>query len=78
MISQRVTRYNRIEISPEITVQAAMTLLSQQRRSVSIPRWVCEVCGMIHTQTMPGECESCGTSVLAQMADTHREMNNHW
>jgi rubrerythrin len=45
---------------------------------VSIPRWDCEVCGMIHLGSAPETCESCGSTILAQHSDIHCEMNNHW
>lgn len=77
MIAQRTTSYNPIEINEEGTIQAVLALLSQ-RHTVSIPRWDCEVCGMIHMGQLPAACDSCGSETLAQHTDIHIEMNNHW
>jgi rubrerythrin len=57
-------------------VQEAMNVLAHSR--VTIRRWVCEVCGMVHTGAAPHECESCGVSALVQQPDLHREMSSHW
>jgi rubrerythrin len=48
------------------------------RTPVSLSRWVCDVCGMIHVGAPPLACESCGNELLTQQPDTHSEMNNHW
>jgi rubrerythrin len=77
MIAQRNTSYNPMEINEEGTIQAVLALLSQ-RHPVSVPRWDCDVCGMIHTGQMPLECDSCGSRALSRQADLHHEMNNHW
>jgi rubrerythrin len=77
MIAPRNTSYNSREMDKEGTVQAVLALLSQ-RQPVSIPRWVCDVCGMIHTGATPLACESCGNELLTQQSDLHCEMNSHW
>jgi rubrerythrin len=71
------TSYNPMEINEDGTIQAVLAMLSQ-RHVVSIPRWDCEVCGMIHLGSAPETCESCGSTILAQHSDIHCEMNNHW
>lgn len=77
MIAQRNTSYNSMEMNDEGTIQAVLALLNQ-RRLVSISRWDCDVCGMIHTGQMPFRCDSCGSSALSRQSDIHHEMNNHW
>jgi rubrerythrin len=77
MIAHRITSHNPIEIDPEETIQAVLALLNQ-RQAVSMSRWVCEVCGMVHMGQMPRQCDSCGSSALVQQSEIHREMNNHW
>ena len=60
----------------EAAVAEAMRLLSQP---MLVRRWVCEVCGMVHTGSAPNVCDSCGaTHSLTQQADTHRELNSRW
>lgn len=60
----------------QAAVQEAMRLLAT---GTTAQRWVCEICGMIHTGTAPIECDSCGaTTALIQQAELHREMNSHW
>lgn len=77
MIAQRTTNHRPAETGERGYFQAALALLSQ-RRAVSIPRWICEVCGMVHMGQMPLACDSCGNHTLSQQADIHQEMNNHW
>ena len=62
--------------SPEAAVEEAMRLLATQTTE---RRWVCEVCGMVHTATPPTVCDGCGVSTaLVQQAALHREINSHW
>ena len=77
MIAPRPTSYNPVEINYEGTLQAVLALLNQ-KQVVSVPRWDCEVCGMIHMGAQPAECDSCGNSTLSQQPDIHCEMNSHW
>ncbi|HLI69471.1 MAG TPA: hypothetical protein VKV19_06895 [Ktedonobacteraceae bacterium] len=77
MIAQRNTSYNPMEMSEKGAIQAVLALLSQ-RHPVRLPRWDCEVCGMIHLGQMPPACESCGHMVLVPQVDIHHEINSHW
>ena len=77
MIKPNITDHNPIEMNEEGTIQAILAMLNQ-RQQVSVPRWICDVCGMVHMGQMPLACESCGHKTLVQQADIHREMNNHW
>lgn len=77
MIAQRHTSYNPMEINQEGTMHTIMALLSQ-RGQVSLSRWDCDVCGMIHMGQVPLACDSCGSARLTQQPDIHVEMNNHW
>ncbi len=64
----------------EAILQEAMFVLEQHHpRRTAVQRWVCEVCGMIHTGAAPQACDSCGNDVsLVQKADFHREMSSRW
>ena len=66
--------------SKEAVVQEAIKVLSQyQARKAIVQRWVCEICGMIHTGAVPDACESCGISTsLVQLEEWQREMNSRW
>ena len=76
MIAQRTKITGNTIQNNEAAVSEAMRLLATQP---SIQRWVCEVCGMVHTGAAPGACYSCGaSSALAQRPDSCREMNSHW
>lgn len=77
MIAPEHTTYNAVEMNEEGTVQAVLALLNQ-RQAARVPRWVCDVCGMIHTGVTPLACDSCGSECLTQQADLHREMNHRW
>lgn len=57
-------------------VAEAMRLLSQPAPE---QRWVCEVCGMVHTGSAPAACDSCGASgSLTRQAAIHREIHSRW
>jgi rubrerythrin len=75
MIAQRTTITGNIVQDNDAVVREAMRLLSSQP---STQRWVCEVCGMIHTVAAPDECDSCGAPALVQYHDFSREMNSRW
>ncbi len=63
--------------TPSNTRQAVLALL-EHRQPVCIPRWSCDVCGMLHTGTIPLKCDSCGSELLSQQPEMHCEMNSHW
>lgn len=77
MIAQRIKTNNGVVTSDDATVQAAVKLLTQKQK-VAAYRWVCEVCGMIHTGAVPASCESCGAdaSSLVHLSHFRREMNS--
>jgi rubrerythrin len=54
--------------------EAIMVVATSKEREPQ--RWVCEVCGMIHTEIQPLVCDSCGaTSAIVQKPDQHIEMS---
>jgi rubrerythrin len=67
-------------ISGLAAVLEAMRVLEQHRSNkTNVQRWVCEVCGMIHTGSVPEACDSCGSNVsLVQLPDFRTEINSHW
>jgi rubrerythrin len=77
MIAPGNTSHKTTEINEESRMRAVLALLDQ-RETGSIPRWVCDLCGMIHLGATPLACDSCGNELLTQQADIHCEMNNHW
>lgn len=78
MIAQKTKINNAVGISDEATVQVAIELLTQ-RKGITGYRWVCEVCGMIHTGSLPASCDSCGsTTSLAPLSHFRYEMNSRW
>ena len=75
MIAQRTIATSVVQ-NGQTAVQEAMRLLAAR---TTAQRWVCEVCGMVHTGAAPIECDSCGaTTALLQLAELHREMNSRW
>ncbi len=76
MIAQRTfTTANAAQYS-EAAVQEAMRLLST---STAVQCWACDVCGMLHTATMPEHCDSCGATISpAQRFEPARELNSRW
>ena len=78
MISQKMITADTVVTSDEATVQAAVELLTQ-KPTLPIYRWVCEVCGMIHTGAKPVVCDSCGLDVsLAPLTDFRSEFCSRW
>ncbi len=77
MIAQKTKTNNAVVTSNEATAQAAVKLLSQNR-ALMLYRWECEVCGMVHTGTLPTACDSCGKEgSLVHQPDLHQEMSSH-
>jgi rubrerythrin len=77
MIAQRTKANDAIVTSNKMTVQPAVTLLSQNR-AVILYRWECEVCGMVHTGPKPAKCDSCGKEgSIVHQPDLHQEMSSH-
>jgi len=74
MIAQRAKTNNVVEMSDDATVQIAVEILTQ-KRPVMLYRWECEVCGMVHTGSLPTACDSCGKEgPLVHQPDMHLEM----
>lgn len=77
MIAQRTKTNNAVVTSKDATVQAAVELFSQNR-AIMLYRWECEICGMVHTGTMPAKCDSCGKEgSLVHQPDLHQEMTKN-
>ena len=66
--------------SKDAAIQEAIKVLNQyQTRKTIVQRWVCEICGMIHTGVVSDACESCGAPTsLVQLEEWPREMNSRW
>ena len=79
MIAQRTKTNNVVVTSDDATVQAAVKLLAQKQK-ISTYRWVCEVCGMIHTGAVPASCDSCGAnaSAIVHLSDFRSQMNSRY
>ena len=77
MIAQRIKTNNVVVTSDDATVQAAVRILTQKQK-IAAYRWVCEVCGMIHTGAVPASCDSCGAdaSSIVNLAEFRMEMNS--
>jgi rubrerythrin len=44
--------------SENLTIQEVVALLNSRKgQQVHVQRWVCEVCGMVHTTIAPAACE---------------------
>lgn len=80
MSVQRIKTTTIEAISDLAAVQEAMRVLEQhQAKKTAVRRWVCEVCGMIHTGSAPETCDSCGNdSSLVQLTDFRREIGSRW
>ena len=74
MIAQRTKTNNAVVTSKDATVQTVLKPFSQNR-AIMVYRWECEVCGMVHTGSMPTACDSCGKErSLVYQPDLHQEM----
>ena len=74
------TETDRVSHGENPVIQEAVTVLNlyQAHRTIA-QHWVCEVCGMIHTGSVPDACESCGsTTAIVQLQDLRREINSRW
>jgi rubrerythrin len=76
MIIQRAITHTTITASRSAAVQEAMHILAETKPT---HRWVCEVCGMLHTGSAPRACDCCGSAdALVPDHDTPREINSRW
>ena len=76
MITQRTITSDTLSSSHSAAVQEAMHILSEKTLTY---RWVCEVCGMLHSGSVPSACDCCGSAdALVQDHDTPHEMNSRW
>jgi len=74
VIAQRTKTNNAIATGYDATVQTAVNLFTQNR-AIMLYRWECEICGMVHTGSMPTRCDSCGKEgSLVHQPDLHQEM----
>ncbi len=74
MITQR-TSTSGTSTDNSAAVQEAIYILSEKR---PIYHWVCEVCGMLHSGSIPTACDSCGSShAIVPQQDQRREMSSH-
>jgi len=66
-------------INNETVIEEATEILRQQQVTKTlVQRWVCEVCGMIHTGAVPSKCDSCGVGhALVRQTDFKREILSH-
>ncbi len=45
--------------------------------AVVVQRWVCEICGMVHTGNQPHACDGCGvTHALVQQREIRQEISH--
>jgi len=74
VIAQRTNANNAVVTGNDATVQTAVNLFTQNR-AIMLYRWECEICGMVHTGSMPTRCDSCGKEgSLVHQPDLHQEM----
>jgi rubrerythrin len=79
MITRRTGTENVADGKDTAIEEATMILSRYRTKRTVVQRWVCEVCGMVHTGTAPAACESCGASTaLVQLQDLPREMSSRW
>ncbi len=63
----------------DAAVREAIRLLAQHKVSTTTHRWMCEVCGMLHTGARPACCDSCGShTAIAPQRDLRFEMGSRW
>lgn len=78
MIAQNIITHNGVVTSDDATVRAAVKLLTSNSSAMA-HRWTCEVCGMIHTGSLPTSCDSCGAvGSLVHQPNFRREINSRW
>jgi rubrerythrin len=75
------TRTAAIEAASDVAaIQEAVRVLEDlHTRKMAVQRWVCEVCGMIHTGSAPRACESCGSATsIVHLTDFRTEIGSRW
>jgi len=74
MVAQNTITSKTIVHNNNSVIDEAVRVASTGKK-IGPQRWVCEVCGMVHTGTRPVACDSCGASTaIVQKPDQHIEM----
>lgn len=75
MVAQNTITSKTIVQNNSSVIDEAVMVASTRKR-IEPQRWVCEVCGMVHTGIRPTACDSCGASTaIVQKPDQHIEMS---
>ena len=59
--------------------EAAQIIQQYEGEASGIQHWACEVCGMIHSGSVPAACDSCGVAdAFAPRLDMRSEIGSRW
>jgi len=68
----KITRRNAIQ-------EATQIVKRYESAQSGVQRWTCEVCGMVHSDSAPTACDSCGvTNAFIQQEEKHSEIGTRW
>lgn len=61
-------------------LQEAMQIAQRyEAMNTAVQRWVCEVCGMVHTGSLPTSCDGCGVAnAFVPQQEMHNEIGRRW
>ncbi len=59
--------------------EAAQVVQRYEGMRSAVQHWACEVCGMVHTGSIPTSCDSCGvTNAFSPRPDVRNEIGSRW
>jgi len=60
----------------------AMTVVNsyivKSKPALECHHWVCEICGLPHSESAPAACDGCGAHALTTSEAPRREMFSRW
>ncbi len=77
---QKVTCAMVTKVTQGNALQEAMQIVKRyEGMHLGVQRWACDVCGMVHSGSMPISCESCGvTNAFTPQQEMHNEIGSRW
>ena len=59
--------------------EAAQIVQRYEGMHSEVQQWACEVCGMVHSGSVPTSCDSCGvTGAFISQQDMRNEIGSRW
>ena len=59
--------------------EAAQIVQRYEATHSEVQHWACDVCGMVHSGSVPTSCDSCGvTDAFSPLQNVRNEIGSRW